>query len=119
MVSDWVRTPHRNYGLIINPDPEASADSYRYFRSSSYEDQSQRPYLIVTCRVSRGLNLFWENRGFVIEAEPWVPDPRIIQSSDEPGGPWTNETDAITYLWWNSGDMGGIRRKFFRVRESF
>jgi len=119
MVSQWITSPSRNQGLIVNPDPEASAGSYRYFRSSSHGDPSQRPRLIVTCRTSRGQNLSWEDGAFVIKTESWLAEQYITQSADEPGGPWTNETDLLKSPWWHSGDLGTTRKKFFRLQTGY
>jgi len=116
MVSKWVSCASRNYGLIINSDPTASEGSYRYFRSSSHSDPSQRPRLVVTCRVSRGQNLYWEDGAFVIETEPWLAEQYITQSADDPFGPWTNETGLMTNRWWHSGDLGTDRKNFFRLQ---
>ncbi|NQT82533.1 DUF5011 domain-containing protein, partial [bacterium] len=118
MVSKWVSSSHQNHGLLINPDLTASASSYVYFRSSSYEDVSQRPCLIVTCRISRGQNLIWEEGAFVIETEPWLAEEYIVQSADEPAGPWMNETSVLNNRWWHSGELGPDRMRFFRVQNA-
>ena len=48
IVRDWVSNPETNYGVLINSDPTANSDSYRYFTSSDDDNSSHRPKLIVT-----------------------------------------------------------------------
>ena len=48
IVRDWMSTPETNYGVIINSDPIATADSYRFFASTENDNSSRRPKLIVT-----------------------------------------------------------------------
>ena len=48
MVRDWVSDPSSNYGLLLNSDKTASADSYRYFTSTEVTDASRRPKLVIT-----------------------------------------------------------------------
>jgi hypothetical protein len=119
MVAQWVLSPEQNFGLVINPVATASAGSYRYFRSSSHGDSSQRPRLVITCRVSRGQNLFWDNGAFVIQTEDFLADQYLVQSADELGGAWTNQTSIINNPWWHSGDLGPTRIKFFRLQTGF
>ena len=51
MVRDWSANPGSNYGLLLNSDTSASADSYRNFASSEAADANQRPKLVVTYTV--------------------------------------------------------------------
>ncbi len=51
MVREWVANPSSNYGLLINSDVAASANSYRYFASSEAADANQRPKLVVVYSV--------------------------------------------------------------------
>lgn len=115
MVSNWVLAPSRNYGLLINPDPNASEGSYRNFRSSSYTDVSQRPQLIVTCRTERGQKLYWENGVLVIWTDPSVSEEYIVQSAISPDAVWTAETGLLSDPLWQSGDLGSTRMRFFRM----
>jgi len=48
IMRDWMNNPEINYGILINADSTASADSYRYFASTEDENSSHRPKLIVT-----------------------------------------------------------------------
>ncbi len=57
MVQYWISTPTENYGLLINADKTASADSNRYFTSSEDEDGTRRPKLIVTFVTGEPINL--------------------------------------------------------------
>ena len=116
MVARWVSHPRESYGLIINSDSSASDGSCRYFRSSSHGDLSQRPHLVVTCGTSRGQNLYWEDVAFLMEREPWFAEQYIAQSSEEPGGPWANETSLVASRWWHSGNMGSTKKRFFRFQ---
>jgi len=50
LVTDWLANPSLNYGLLINSDPLAPSDTYRYFASSKNTTASYRPYLTVTYR---------------------------------------------------------------------
>ncbi len=51
MVKDWMASPGSNYGLLLNSDTIATADSYRNFASSEATEASQRPKLVVTYTV--------------------------------------------------------------------
>jgi len=48
MVQDWSENPASNYGLLLNSDTVASADSHRVFASSEAGNTTQRPALEVT-----------------------------------------------------------------------
>lgn len=52
MVQDWVQTPGTNFGLILNSDSNAAADSNRLFRPSEFAESNQRPYLVVKYATS-------------------------------------------------------------------
>ena len=43
MVREWVANPDINFGLLVNSDSSASADSNRIFASSEASDPNQRP----------------------------------------------------------------------------
>ncbi len=47
MVKDWLENPGTNYGLFLNSDATASADSFRSFASSEAVDAATRPRLTV------------------------------------------------------------------------
>lgn len=47
IVRDWVEDSTSNFGLLLNSDPIASADSYRFFAASEADDASKRPTLEV------------------------------------------------------------------------
>lgn len=51
MVREWLANPSTNYGLLLNSDAIASADSYRNFASSEAADANQRPKLVLTYTV--------------------------------------------------------------------
>ncbi|MFP4257224.1 MAG: DNRLRE domain-containing protein, partial [Desulfobacterales bacterium] len=51
MVQQWQQDPASNYGLLVNSDFDASADSYRFFASSEAGDPSVRPALEITYTV--------------------------------------------------------------------
>ncbi|HEX9757357.1 MAG TPA: fibronectin type III domain-containing protein [Nitrospiria bacterium] len=48
MVQEWVNNPSGNFGMLVNSDPVASANSNRIFSSSETSQQNQRPKLIIT-----------------------------------------------------------------------
>jgi hypothetical protein len=48
MVQDWVAGPETAFGMVIDADPSASADSKRYFASREYPDLLSRPRLLIT-----------------------------------------------------------------------
>jgi hypothetical protein len=51
MVMDWVNDSTSNFGLMLNSDPAAKADSYRFFGASEANDATLRPSLEVTYTV--------------------------------------------------------------------
>ena len=83
MVKDWIANPSTNYGLLLNSDSSASADSNRFFASSEANDPSQRPKLVITYTVG----------------EDTTP-PGDVTSFTATSGPgqitltWTNPTDT-------------------------
>ncbi len=48
MVQDWVNSRSTNYGMLLNSDPSAAADSNRYFASSKNANTGRRPKLVIT-----------------------------------------------------------------------
>jgi len=52
MVQDWVTAPSSNYGMLVNSDDVASADSWRYFASTEDGNTPYRPKLIVSYTTS-------------------------------------------------------------------
>jgi len=48
MVQDWVNDSSSNYGMLLNSDLSAIADSNRYFSSTDHPEAGQRPKLVVT-----------------------------------------------------------------------
>ncbi len=57
MVQEWVANPDSNFGLVVNSDTSASADSNRIFASSETSDPSQRPKLVVTYIAGSEVNV--------------------------------------------------------------
>jgi hypothetical protein len=55
MVSDWIGNPSANYGLVVNADATASADSFRTFAASEAADAGQRPRLTIVYSTADGL----------------------------------------------------------------
>jgi hypothetical protein len=51
MVQDWVTDLAANFGLLLNSDAVASADSYRFFAASETNDTDLRPSLEVIYSV--------------------------------------------------------------------
>ena len=51
MVQDWVTDSASNFGLLLNSDAVASADSYRFFAASETNDADLRPSLEVIYSV--------------------------------------------------------------------
>ena len=47
MVQYWIDNPDNNYGMMLNGDPVASSNSYRFFASTETEDPAQRPSLTI------------------------------------------------------------------------
>ena len=52
LVRDWQAAPATNYGLLLNSDNVAAADSYRNFISTEGSDANLRPKLVVTYTVN-------------------------------------------------------------------
>jgi len=48
----WQADSGSNYGLLLNSDNVATADSYRNFASSEATDSNQRPKLVVTYTIN-------------------------------------------------------------------
>ena len=57
MVREWVANPTMNFGLLVNSDLSASADSNRIFASSEASDPNQRPKLVVTYTTDSEVNV--------------------------------------------------------------
>ncbi|MBA2883027.1 hypothetical protein HNR65_003384 [Desulfosalsimonas propionicica] len=51
MAKAWVDNPDANYGLMINSDDSAAANSHRYFAASEAADANTRPRLEITFTV--------------------------------------------------------------------
>ena len=85
MVRDWVSDPSSNYGLLLNSDKTASANSFRYFASTEATDASRRPKLVIT---------------YTSNLEPdTTPPGDVTNASITPGTgqltlSWTNTTDS-------------------------
>jgi len=47
LVKDWMANPTSNYGLMINADTAAPADTFRTFASSEYPDSMYAPTMLV------------------------------------------------------------------------
>ncbi len=47
MVKDWIANPAQNFGLMLNSDLQASANSNRLFRPTEYSNANLRPRLTV------------------------------------------------------------------------
>jgi len=48
MVQDWVNNGTTNFGMMVNSDPVAAADSNRIFSSNEHSQINQRPKLVIT-----------------------------------------------------------------------
>ena len=55
MVKDWLSAPSSNYGLMINSDSTAAADTYRTFASVKNSTVGMRPYMTVTYTYVGGI----------------------------------------------------------------
>jgi len=51
MVQDWVNNGATNFGMMVNSDPVAAADSNRVLSSSEHTQPDQRPKLVITYSV--------------------------------------------------------------------
>jgi PKD repeat protein len=102
MVQYWISWPTENYGLLLNADRAASADSNRYFVSSEAEDGTKRPKLIVTFVTSEPINL-----PPVAEpsAEPISGQAPLLVSFD--GSASRDPDGTITDYHWDFGDGTG------------
>ncbi len=47
IVQNWINDASSNYGLMLNSDSLASADSYRFFASSEASNDTQRPCILI------------------------------------------------------------------------
>jgi hypothetical protein len=47
MVQEWLMDPPGNRGVLLNSDPAALSDRYRYFASTEDPNPSLRPYLLI------------------------------------------------------------------------
>ena len=47
MVKKWVADPSVNFGVMLDSDSTAAADSHRYFRPTEYVDPAMRPKLVI------------------------------------------------------------------------
>jgi hypothetical protein len=56
MVKQWADNPEANYGLMINSDNSASADSYRFFAASEAADAGTRPRLEIKYTIPEPLD---------------------------------------------------------------
>ena len=53
MVREWLADPLSNAGIIINPDPSAFRDRFRFFASMEHADAALRPFLEIRYSVDR------------------------------------------------------------------
>jgi PKD repeat protein len=102
MVQHWVTTPTENYGLLLNADTTASADSNRCFVSSENGDSTMRPKLIVTFVTSELINLPPMAK---LSAEPMSGQAPLLVSFD--GGASQDPDSTITGYHWDFGDSIG------------
>lgn len=47
MVQEWISGANPNYGMLINSDPNATSDSYRFYASTEDPDPNLRPKLVI------------------------------------------------------------------------
>lgn len=47
LVQEWLSNPASNLGLLLNSDPAALANRYRYFASMEHPDPNLRPVLVI------------------------------------------------------------------------
>lgn len=102
MVQYWISWPTENYGLLLNADRAASADSNRYFVSSEAEDGTKRPKLIVTFVTSEPINLPPVAEPSV---EPISGQAPLLVSFD--GSASRDPDGTITDYHWDFGDGTG------------
>jgi hypothetical protein len=48
LVQEWLDNPTENFGLLLNSDPLAFRDRYRYFASMEHPDTKLRPFLSIS-----------------------------------------------------------------------
>ena len=94
MVKDWVRNPSANYGMLLNADVSASANSNRAFASSEADDPNIRPKLVITYSTDGSADTTppGDVTGFTAD-----PGPEQVALS------WTNPTDS---------DFAGVMIRF-------
>ncbi len=102
MVQYWVSAPTENYGLLLNADTTASADSNRYFASRENGDSTRRPKLIVTFVTGEPINLPPRAE---LSAEPMSGQAPLLVSFD--GGASQDPDSTITGYHWDFGDSTG------------
>jgi len=102
MVQYWVSTPTENYGLLLNADITASADSNRNFASNENSDSTMRPKLIVTFVTSEPINL---PPSANLSAEPMSGQAPLLVSFD--GGASQDPDGTIADYHWDFGDSTG------------
>ena len=102
MVQHWVSTSTENYGLLLNADTTASADSNRNFASNENGDSTKRPKLIVTFVTSEPINLPPMAK---LSAEPMSGQAPLLVSFD--GGASQDPDSTITGYHWDFGDSTG------------
>ena len=66
MLQDWTNDANSNFGLLLNSDSVATADSYRYFASSEAVDASQRPRLEVTFTTDGSSDFDTDGDGYTV-----------------------------------------------------
>ncbi|WP_054698689.1 MopE-related protein [Desulfosarcina cetonica] len=66
MVQDWVANSAANYGLLLNSDAVAGADSYRFFASNESSDPARRPMLEVVY-TTNSIPTDVDNDGYTID----------------------------------------------------
>lgn len=83
MAQDWISDSATNYGMLVNSDPVASSDSYRYFSATESSNPDQRPKLVVIYSVVEDVTPPADVSNFTA-----IPgDGRVILS-------WTNPADS-------------------------
>ncbi|MDY6903917.1 MAG: DNRLRE domain-containing protein, partial [Thermodesulfobacteriota bacterium] len=66
MVSEWAADTSTNYGLLLNSDDVASADSYRTFAASEANDDALRPHLEIVYTLDSDLDVDADGDGYTI-----------------------------------------------------
>jgi hypothetical protein len=86
MARAWRNDPNINYGLLVNFDTSASADSYRTFASSEAAEENHKPKLIVTYTI----------------------DPEIVPPRDVSNAHKENQLgNKLTLAWKNPDSQDG------------